>query len=74
MTLSWVKNKRKLGGLLPCTCGGLFGRKGTERLLMMLSNLTKRLNLLSNTFVNWARVYTEDHMLSMSDFVDWLSS
>ena len=26
------------------------------------------------TFVNWARVYTEDHMLSMSDFVDWLSS
>ena len=23
-------------------------------------------------FVNWARVYMEDHALSMADFVDWL--
>ena len=25
-----------------------------------------------HTFVNWARVYTEDHTMSMVDFVDWL--
>ena len=24
-------------------------------------------------FVNWARVYIEDHTLSMLDFVNWLS-
>ncbi|RVW30932.1 hypothetical protein CK203_097320 [Vitis vinifera] len=41
IALSWVRNGRKCGGLLPCACGGLFGRKGTEGLLMMLSNLTK---------------------------------
>ena len=24
------------------------------------------------TFVNWARVYLEDHFLSMFDFIEWL--
>ena len=26
------------------------------------------------TFVNWVKVYIEDHTLSMLDFVDWLCS
>ena len=26
------------------------------------------------TFVNWARVYIEDHTLSLIDFVDWLAT
>ena len=25
------------------------------------------------TFVNWARVYLEDHTLSMIDFIEWLN-
>ena len=25
------------------------------------------------TFVNWARVYVEDHTLSLLDFIDWLN-
>ena len=24
------------------------------------------------TFVNWGRVYLEDHYLSMIDFIEWL--
>ena len=53
---------------------------------MMWSNPIKRLNLhfcktyqkkkiaFLYTFANWARVYIEDHTLSMLDFVDWLGS
>ena len=26
------------------------------------------------TFVNWARVYIEEHTLSLIDFVDWLAT
>ena len=26
------------------------------------------------TFVNWAKVYIEEHTLSLIDFVDWLAT
>ena len=26
------------------------------------------------TFVNWVRVYIEEHTLSLIDFVDWLAT
>ena len=46
-TLSWAKKGRKRGGLLPCVCCGLFGRKGINGLSMMLSSPTKPSNLIS---------------------------
>ena len=44
IALSWGKNEKKQGGSFPYVCCGLFGRKGIERLLMMLSNPTKQSN------------------------------
>lgn len=28
-------------------------------------------SLFMYTFINWARVYIEDHIVSMIDFIDW---
>ena len=40
---------------------------------MMLNGLTKLSNILFlYYFVNWARVYIEDHTLSLVEFIDWL--
>ena len=39
----------------------------------MLSNLIKQSNSFLYTFGIWARVYVEDHAMSLLDFVDWLS-
>ena len=51
-----------MGLLLMCSNYGL-----------TLSGLTKQLNFFfMYTFVNWVRVYIEDHVLSIIDFVDWL--
>lgn len=45
MTLLQVKNRKKHGGSFPCACCRLFGRKGIEELLMILSSPTKQSNL-----------------------------
>ena len=37
------------------------------------SNQALKLSFLY-TFVNWGRVYLEDHSLSMIDFIKWLLS
>ena len=74
MILLWVKNERKSRRLLRCACCGLSGRKGIEGLSMTFSSPIKLLNPFSCILlVNWARMYTEDHTLSMLDFVDWLN-
>ena len=46
-------------------------------LLLMCSNYGLTFDQAINfffmyTFVNWVRVYIEDHILSVIDFVDWL--
>ena len=42
---------------------------------MILREMTKILNpFFLYTFVNWARVYIEEHTLSLIDFVDWLAT
>lgn len=46
MTLSWIKNGKKHGGLLHCAYYGLLGRKWTKGFLMMLSSPIKQLSLL----------------------------
>lgn len=43
-----------------------------EELSMMLSDPTKLKSIFMYTFVNWGRVYIEDHTLSLIDFVKWL--
>ena len=41
--------------------------------LWKLSGMTNQLSLYSlYTFMNLARVYIEDHTVSMIDFIDWL--
>ena len=41
MALLWGRNEKRPRGLHPCACFGLFGGKGTRRLLTMLGNQTQ---------------------------------
>ena len=74
MVLLWARKGRKLGQL-PLACCGPFGKKGIGGLSTMLRGMTKKLNIFFlYTFVNWARVYIDEHTFSLIDFVDWLAT
>ena len=50
--------EKKCGGLHPCACFGLFGRKGTRRLLIALRRQTQPIkSKFLYTFVNCIKVY-----------------
>lgn len=58
-------------GLYCYACFRLVGKKGAERLSMMLSSWTKTIKSdFMYSFVNWVRLYIEDHLINMIDFVN----
>ena len=69
------KKREKAWRAASFACYGPFGKKGIGGLSTMLRGTTKMLNpFFLYTFVNWARVYIEEHICSLIDFVDWLAT
>ena len=63
------------GGLQPCACFRLFGRKKNRRAFNDVDQLEQgiKFNFLSVFVFVCVCVYVEDNSMNLIDFVDWLS-
>lgn len=69
-----ARNGEKLGGLLLYVCFGLCGRKEMRGLLKILWQSRQAIKLsFMNSFLDWVRLYLDDHSLTMGGFADWIN-
>ena len=70
----WVRGRRRFGGGLPLLY--LMWTLWKERNERAFNDIEQSNQTLKHSFlytlINWARVFIEDHTLSMIDFIEWL--
>ena len=71
MDLLWARKERKLGELPPlCLMWTIWKEKNRRAFEDKERNYQDIKSIFLYIFVNWARVYIEEHTLSLIDFVD----